>query len=110
MEFASLCDYAEVIKQTNPGSSVWVSMDRKTVPGKNLFVYFYVCLDALKKEWKEGCRRIIGFDGCFLKGACKGELLVAVGRNGYNQMFPIAWAVVDKETKQLELFYQLFER
>ena len=99
MEFASLCDYAEVIKQTNPGSSVWVSMDRKTVPGKNLFVYFYVCLDALKKEWKEGCRRIIGFDGCFLKGACKGELLVAVGRNGNNQTFPIAWAVVDKETK-----------
>ncbi|KAK6791841.1 hypothetical protein RDI58_010922 [Solanum bulbocastanum] len=65
-------------------------MDRETVPRKNLFVYFYVCLDALKKGWKEGCKRIIGFDGCFLKGACKGELLVAVGRNGNNQMFPIA--------------------
>ena len=41
-------------------------------------MYFYVYLDALKKGWKEECRRIIGFDGCFLKGACKGELLVAV--------------------------------
>ncbi|KAK6776159.1 hypothetical protein RDI58_027160 [Solanum bulbocastanum] len=105
MEFARLCDYAEVIKQTNPGSSVWVRMDKETVPGKNLFVYFYVCLDALKKGWKEGCRRIIGFDGCFLKGACKGELLVAVGRNGNNQMFPIAWAVVDKETKHSWSFF-----
>ncbi|WMV25820.1 hypothetical protein MTR67_019205 [Solanum verrucosum] len=105
MEFSRLCDYTEVIKQTNPGSSVWVRMDREIVPGKNLFVYFYVCLDALKKGWKEGCRRMIGFDGCFLKGACKGELLVAVGRNGNNQMFPIAWAVVDKETKHSWSFF-----
>ncbi|XP_049390426.1 uncharacterized protein LOC125854873 [Solanum stenotomum] len=105
MEFARLCDYAEVIKQTDPGSSVWERMDRETVPGKNLFVYFYVCLDALKKGWKEGCRRIIGFDGCLLKDACKGELLVAVGRNGNNQMFPIAWAVMDKETKHNSSFF-----
>ncbi|XP_019238510.1 PREDICTED: uncharacterized protein LOC109218586 [Nicotiana attenuata] len=55
--------------------------------------------DALKRGWLEGCRRIIGFDGCFLKGICKGELLVAVGRNGNNQMFPIAWVVVDQEAK-----------
>ncbi|KAF3674713.1 hypothetical protein FXO37_06253 [Capsicum annuum] len=32
-------------------------------------------------------------------GACKGELLVAVGKNGNNHMYPIAWAVVDTETK-----------
>nr|XP_016483750.1 PREDICTED: uncharacterized protein LOC107804376 [Nicotiana tabacum] len=45
--------------------------------------------------WLEGCKRIIGFDGCFLKGMCKGELLVAVGKNGNNQIFPIAWVVVE---------------
>ncbi|WMV19992.1 hypothetical protein MTR67_013377 [Solanum verrucosum] len=61
MEFARLCDYAEVIKQTNHGSSVW--------------------------------------------GACKGELLVAVGKNGNNKMFPIAWAVVDNETKHSWSFF-----
>ncbi|XP_059309604.1 uncharacterized protein LOC132060643 isoform X1 [Lycium ferocissimum] len=105
LEFARLCDYSDMIKQTNPGSSVWVRMDRESCPGKNLFVYFYVCLDALKKGWMEGCRRIIGFDGCFLKGACKGELLVAVGKNGNNQMFPIAWAVVDSETKHSWSFF-----
>ena len=68
-------------------------------------MYFYVCLDALKKGWKKGCRRIIGFYGCFLKDTCKGELLVIVGRNGNNQMFSIAWAVVDKETKQSLSFF-----
>lgn len=99
LEFVRLCDYADVIKQTNPGSSCWVKIDKETEPGKNLFVYFYVCFHAFKQGWLEGCRNIIGFDGCFLKGACKGELLVAVGKNGNNQMYPIAWAVVDTETK-----------
>ncbi|XP_009783063.1 uncharacterized protein LOC107771010 [Nicotiana tabacum] len=80
MEFARLCDYADMIKQTNPGSSCW-------------------------KGWLEGCRRIIGFNGCFLKGACKGELLVIVDKNGNQQMFPIAWAVVDHETKHSWSFF-----
>ena len=70
-----------------------------------MFVYFFVCFDALKRDWLEGCRKIIGFDGCFLKGSCKGELLVAVGRNGNQQMFPIAWAVVDIETKHSWSFF-----
>ncbi|XP_047270278.1 uncharacterized protein LOC124899435 [Capsicum annuum] len=105
LKFARLRDYGEMIKQTNPGSSFWLRMDSETGPGKNLFVYFYVCLDTLKKGWMKGCRRIIGFDGYFLKGACKGELLVAVGKNGNNQMFPIAWAVVDKETEHSWSFF-----
>ncbi|XP_075086215.1 uncharacterized protein LOC142168937 [Nicotiana tabacum] len=99
MEFNRLADYADIIKQTNPESSCWIRTDSETLPGRNLFVYFYLCLDTLKRGWLEGCRRIIGFDGCFLKGICKGKLLVAVSRNGNNQMFPIAWAVVDQETK-----------
>ena len=99
MEFARLCDYADMVKQTYPESSCWVRTDKESTPGKNVSFYFYVCFDALRRGWLEGCRRIFGFDGCFLNGACKGELLVAVGRNGDQQIFPIAWAVVDQERK-----------
>ena len=99
LEFARLCDYADVIKQTNPGSSCWVKIDKETEPGKNLFVYFYVFFHTFKQGWLEGCRNIIGFDGCFLKETCKRELIVIVGKNGNNQMYPIVWAVVDIETK-----------
>ncbi|XP_019237197.1 PREDICTED: uncharacterized protein LOC109217413 [Nicotiana attenuata] len=99
LEFSRLCDYADIIKQTILGSSCWVKIHKETDPGKNLFVYFYVCFEAFKKGWLDGSRKIIGFDGCFLKGACGGQLLAAVGRNGNNQMFPIAWAIVDQETK-----------
>ena len=85
---------------SNPGNTCIVKTDRESQPGVNLFKYFYVCFDAMKRGWLEGCRKIIGFDGCFLKGACKGELLVAVGKNGNQQMFPIAWAVIDNESKE----------
>jgi hypothetical protein len=40
----------------------------------------------------------MGLDGCFFKGATNGELLCAIGRDANNQMYPIAWVVVEKET------------
>ncbi|WVZ77076.1 LOW QUALITY PROTEIN: hypothetical protein U9M48_024978 [Paspalum notatum var. saurae] len=45
-----------------------------------------------------GCRRVIGLDGCWFKGANNGELLCAIGRDANNQMYPIAWAAVATET------------
>ena len=48
----------------------------------------------------QGCIKIIGFDGCFLKGASCGELLTAIGRDGNNQIYPIAWAVVEVENTE----------
>jgi hypothetical protein len=63
----------------------------------------YICFDACKKGFMAGCRKVVGLDGCFFKGATNGELLQAVGRDANNQMYPIAWAVVDKENNELEL-------
>ncbi|GKV29881.1 hypothetical protein SLEP1_g38759 [Rubroshorea leprosula] len=42
-----------------------------------------------------GCRRVIGLDGAFLKGAFKGVLLVVVSRDANNQMYPLAWVAVE---------------
>jgi hypothetical protein len=56
-------------------------------------------LAAMKKWFLEGCRLVIGLDGCFLKGPYKGILLVVVGRDANNNMYPIAIAVVESETK-----------
>jgi len=36
----------------------------------------------------------------FFKGLINGELLCALGRDANNQMYPIAWAVVERETKE----------
>jgi len=60
----------------------------------------YVCFEACKKGFLAGFRQVIGLDGCFFKGACNGELLCALGRDPNNQMYPIAWAIVEKETSE----------
>lgn len=61
------------------------------------FQRMYFCLGVIKDGWKNGCRSVIGIDGCFLKGVCRGVLLVAIGRDGNGQMYPIAWSVVESE-------------
>ncbi|CAI9298295.1 unnamed protein product [Lactuca saligna] len=97
--YAKLWSYAEEIRRLNPGSIV--KLDVNHMPhGKNYFSKFYVCFDALKKGWKEGCRKIIGLDGCFLKGIYKGELLCDVGRDANNRIYPISCAVVCVENKE----------
>ncbi|WCJ31684.1 hypothetical protein M5689_013155 [Euphorbia peplus] len=37
---------------------------------------------------------------CIMHGICKGELLSVHTKDGNNQMYPIAWAVVDDESKE----------
>ncbi|XP_074376702.1 uncharacterized protein LOC141718220 [Apium graveolens] len=48
--------------------------------------------------WKEGCRPVLGLDGCFLKTVCGGQLLLAVGRDENNSIFSVAMVVVESES------------
>ncbi|GLT78734.1 hypothetical protein SLA2020_502620 [Shorea laevis] len=57
----------------------------------------YVCFSTMKLGFVASCRHVIGVDGAFLKGAYKGVLQVAVGRDANDQMYPLAWAVVEVE-------------
>ncbi|KAH0668755.1 hypothetical protein KY289_023248 [Solanum tuberosum] len=98
-EFARLYDYAKELKSTNPGTTVVVRTSKNTIPGKEVFQGIYIFLGALKSGWMEGCRRIIGFDGAFLKSVCRGELLSCISKDGNNQMYPVAWTVFSKESK-----------
>jgi len=42
-----------------------------------------------------GCRPIVLVDACHLKGHLGGQLMCAIGKDGNNDMFPIAYAVVE---------------
>ncbi|KAL0387458.1 UNVERIFIED_CONTAM: hypothetical protein Sradi_2627600 [Sesamum radiatum] len=98
VQYEKLWDYCETVRKFNPGSKLIL----KKLEGSNppIFDKMYVCLSALKNEFLSGCRPIIGLDGCFLKTCYRGQLLVAVGRDGNDNMFPIAMAVVQVENRE----------
>ena len=102
--YAKLWAYANEIIRTNPGSSCRVKVKQISV-GKSFFEGFYVCFKGLRDGWLEGCRRILGLDGCVLKTICKGQLLSAVGRDANNQIYPVAWAVVTVENKESWMWF-----
>ncbi|KAG8375031.1 hypothetical protein BUALT_Bualt10G0057300 [Buddleja alternifolia] len=54
----------------------------------------------VKKGFLARCRPIIGLDVCFLKGMYKGQLLTAIGRDGNDNIFPIAIAYVEIEKQE----------
>ncbi|GKV49214.1 hypothetical protein SLEP1_g55976 [Rubroshorea leprosula] len=95
-EYAIIHAFGGYLKEVNPGNSIFIKTEENDV-GERVFMRMYVCLKVIKDGWKNGCRGIFGVDGCFLKGICKGVLLFAVGRDGNNQMYPIAYAVVESE-------------
>nr|GFA43750.1 pentatricopeptide repeat-containing protein [Tanacetum cinerariifolium] len=90
--------YTKALVESNEGSTVKVgvifNLDEKTY-----FDMFCVCFKGLKDGQKIGCRRIISLDGCLLKKPNTGKILTAVGRDGNNYIFPIAWAIMSVENK-----------
>ncbi|XP_033148589.1 uncharacterized protein LOC117134391 [Brassica rapa] len=68
-----------------------LSARRKAVKGCETLLGF-----GITKK-RQSCRPIIGLDDAFMKWDIKGQMLAAVGRDGDNRIFPIAWAVVEVE-------------
>ena len=86
------------LKKQNPSSSVVlkVELNENQEP---VFQRIYIRLHACNEGFKAGCRPLIGLDGCHVKGPYPGQILSAVGIDANNQMFPIAYAVVESECK-----------
>ncbi|GAV68149.1 hypothetical protein CFOL_v3_11652, partial [Cephalotus follicularis] len=59
--YSYLYKYADLVKKTNIGSIVKFGM--------------FICYEASRKGFKEGCRPFIGLDGCHFKGMYGGILL-----------------------------------
>ncbi|XP_048490075.1 uncharacterized protein LOC104886319 [Beta vulgaris subsp. vulgaris] len=97
--YRKVMPYLEALKTSSPGTSV----ELVTTVGKGgapVFQRFFTCFEGLQKGFMEGCRKVICVDACFLKTFLGGQLLSAVGRDGNEQMYPIAWAVVESENNE----------
>lgn len=109
-EYNKLDAYANAWRPSNVGSDIIINISKDAV-AEGRFLRMYICFDAMKKGFKGGLRPFIGLDGTFLKGKAKGQLLVAVAQDAMNHFYPLAWAVVDKETKvTLNWFLSLLQK
>nr|KAJ0214450.1 hypothetical protein LSAT_V11C400213320 [Lactuca sativa] len=95
--YAKTWSYGEELRSTNPGSTVKMDVDVMD-DGTTYFSKFYVCLKGVKDGWIQGCRRVIGLDGYFIKGICRGQFPAVVGRDANNHIYPLACAVVAVES------------
>ena len=108
-QYKKIWEYCNEIKKTHEGSTMEVMFTTFKLPTDNpRFMRLYYCLGALNQCFKNGCRPIIGLDGCHLKGTYPGQLLTALGVDPNNGYWPIVWAVVEKEaTEQWTWFLKL---
>ncbi|XP_058767567.1 uncharacterized protein LOC131641278 [Vicia villosa] len=94
-----LWSYGAELRRASPGNTFKMNIQ---TPGPGLLPRFercYLCFDGTKKALKLACRPFIGLDGCHQKHKYGGILLIAVGRDPNDQYLPLAFGVVETESK-----------
>jgi len=86
-------EYCSVLRKWNPSSSAYIQRDRV------FFQRMYVSLAACKERFLVECRPMICVDAYFIKTKWGGQLHAAIGRDGNDDIYPIAYAVCETENK-----------
>ncbi|XP_050285007.1 uncharacterized protein LOC126724565 [Quercus robur] len=97
LQYEKLRDYAEMIRLNDKGSRVILQIEMEDENAQPKFKIMYIKYNAQKVGFLGGCRLIIGLDGCHLKGRFGGQILFAIARNANDNIFPVAFAVVEQK-------------
>ncbi|KAL0346005.1 UNVERIFIED_CONTAM: hypothetical protein Sradi_4431800 [Sesamum radiatum] len=106
--FGNMLYYANLELEKNEESVVTLQCDvdeTEVIPSAPVFKRFFLGLSALRDGFLERCSPFLGFDGCHLKGPFGGVLLAAIGLDGNNRLFPVAFVVVESECKESWSFF-----
>ena len=107
-QYSQLKTYASELQKSNPETTVKLEVVRDNIDltsNVRQFKRIYICLGSLKKGFKQGNRELLGLDGCFLSGPWPGLILTAVGVDPNNGTYPVAYAIVEKETKDSWMWF-----
>ncbi|GKB93249.1 transposase, MuDR, partial [Tanacetum coccineum] len=101
------CPWLILFKRKDPDTTVKIDVERNYEPDSptRKFRRINVCLGALKSGFKAGQRDLLGLDGCFMSGPFPIQILIAVGVDPNNGIYPLAYVVVEYETKKSWLWF-----
>ncbi|PRQ42509.1 putative transcription factor interactor and regulator CCHC(Zn) family [Rosa chinensis] len=85
--------FCEKIMETNPGSFA-IFTTKEDSSFHRLFVSFHASLSG----FQQGCRPLLFLDSIPLKSKYQGTLLAATAADGGDEVFPVAFTVVDAES------------
>ncbi|XP_047176992.1 uncharacterized protein LOC124844152, partial [Vigna umbellata] len=104
--------WLHAVKDANPGTILQCTGSPVQIDGQTdnncyimerVFWSFGPCIQEFKY-----CKPILQVDGTFLTGKYHGTLLTAIGQDGNRNLFPLAFAIVEGETKEAMIwFFQL---
>ena len=84
------------IEQSNPGCAVVWKTCETNMPNTEIFQRVFWSFKP-SIEGFQHCRLVISIDGTHLYGKYKGKLLITMGCDGNNQLFPLAFAITKGE-------------
>ncbi|XP_073119930.1 uncharacterized protein [Henckelia pumila] len=102
-QFCRIRNYCAELTRVDPSATVILKLTEDDDGPR--FQRMYVCFSACKEGFKKACRPVIGVDGCFIKSKNGGQLLAAVGLDPNNNIFPICYAMVERETKDSWMWF-----
>ena len=88
-----------MILRTYVGRKVILQIEMENENAEPKFKRMYIRYNAQKVGFLGGCKPFVGLDGCHLKGRFGGQLLSATAKDGNENIFPMAMAVVEQENK-----------
>ncbi|GKD33845.1 hypothetical protein Tco_1249354, partial [Tanacetum coccineum] len=90
--------------KTYQGKGTIVRIDVQQEPNSDsptrTFRRVYVCLESLKQGFRACGREILELDGCFMPGPFPGQILIAVRVDANNEIYSVAYAIVEAECKE----------
>ncbi|KAM7487979.1 hypothetical protein LguiB_025463 [Lonicera macranthoides] len=91
--YSQLPLFCEKIMETNPGSLATFTT-KEDSSFHRLFISFHASISG----FQQGCRPLLFLDSTPLNSKYQGMLLAATAADGDDDVFPVAFAVVDEET------------
>ncbi|KAL6201482.1 hypothetical protein ACLB2K_025196 [Fragaria x ananassa] len=97
-QYNKLAAYKKELLRSNHESTVEImtEMDGLVRRFKRMYIRFQAC----KEGWMKGCIPLIGLDKCHIKRHHLGQFLTAIGIDANNEIFPIAYAMVERESEE----------